>query len=196
MANVQILTRLWHKRGVVRTFRGNDGKARVRPIADGAALEALALRYVGRYATTRAKLRAYLRRKIDERGWGGEGAAPVEDVVARCATLGYVDDAAFATARGAALARRGYGAARVGLALRAAGVEEEDAAPVREAAVEEGWEAALRFARRKRIGPFADAPATPDQRRRHFAAMLRAGHAMDVVRKIIDAEPGSIVSPA
>jgi regulatory protein len=192
MPNVQIPTRLWHKRGVVRTFR--DGKAPRRPIADAAGLEALALRYVGRYATTRAKLRDYLRRKIDERGWDGEGAPPVERVVERCAELRYVDDAAFATARGAALARRGYGAARVSTALRAAGVEEEDAEPVRAAAKEGAWDAALHFARRKRIGPFANVIATPDQRRRQFQAMLRAGHSIDMTRKILDAQPGSILT--
>ena len=48
-------------------------------------------------------------------------------LVERMAALGYVDDRAFAAARAAALGRRGYGERRVGEALRAAGIDEEDA---------------------------------------------------------------------
>ena len=44
---------------------------RPRPPLDDKRLDELALRYVGRYATTRAKLRAYLARKLRERGWDG-----------------------------------------------------------------------------------------------------------------------------
>ncbi|HVJ00769.1 MAG TPA: RecX family transcriptional regulator, partial [Sphingomonas sp.] len=47
-----------------------------RPLSplDRADLERLALRYVERFATTRARLAAYLDRKIRERGWAGEGS--------------------------------------------------------------------------------------------------------------------------
>ena len=113
------------------------------------------LSYAGRYATTRARLAAYLGRKLRERGWDGEGEPPVAELVARMAALGYVDDRAFAAARAAALSRRGYGARRVGAALRGAGIGEEDGAEARELAAAAAWEAALRFAERRRIGPFA-----------------------------------------
>ena len=75
------------------------------------------------------------------------------------AALGYVDDRAFAAARAAALGRRGYGERRVGEALRAAGIDEEDGAEARQAARDGAWTAALRFAERRRIGPFAAAEA-------------------------------------
>ena len=161
-----------------------------RPL-DAAGLNGLALAYLGKYATTRHKLRTYLARKLSERGWDGEDAAPIDAVVARCAELGYVDDAVFAEARGAALLRRGYGAQRVAAALRGAGIDSETAAPVRETAQEAALEAALAFARRKRIGPFATEPADPDQRRRHLAALLRAGHPFDIARRVAFAEPGA-----
>jgi regulatory protein len=144
-----------------------------------------------RYATTRAKLRHYLVRKLASRGWEGEGEPPVEMIVERCAELGYVDDAGFAVARGAALTRRGFGEQRIAAALRAVGIDAETAAPVRAAAREDALEAALRFARRKRIGPFAEELAAPDQRRRNLAALLRAGHAPDIARRIADAAPGA-----
>lgn len=168
----------------------SDLKHRGKPL-DAAALERLALHYAGRYATTRARLAAYLRRKLGERGWDGDGAAPVEALVERFAGLGYVDDQGYARARAASLARRGYGERRLGIALKIAGIAEEDAGPVRAEAREGAEAAALEFARRRRIGPFAVARPDADQRRRWLAAMLRAGHPMDVSRAVIDVEPGS-----
>ena len=92
--------------------------------------------------------------------------------------------------RAAALARRGYGERRISVALRVAGISEEDAAPVRADARLGAHDAALAFARRKRIGPFAREMPDTDQRRRLLAAMLRAGHSFEISRRIIEAEPG------
>ena len=159
---------------------------------DEKALERLALDYAGRYATTRAKLRAYLSRKVTERGWADAGPAPVEALAERLAGLGYVDDAAFASSRAASLLRRGYGERRVGEALKAAGIEAEDGAEARAEAREGAWAAALRFAERRRIGPFAADPGDRGARRKAAAAMLRAGHAPDLVRRLVNASPGVI----
>jgi regulatory protein len=165
---------------------------RNRPPLDAAALDRLAIDYVARYATTRAKVRTYLQRKITERGWAGEGAPPLEAIVARLADLGFVDDKAFAVARSASLGRRGYGAHRVGVALRAAGIAADDAAPALEGAAEDAWSAAEAFAKRRRIGPFAVSATDPDQRRKALAAMLRAGHPMQIARAFIYAAPGEV----
>ncbi|WP_238147176.1 regulatory protein RecX [Rhizorhabdus dicambivorans] len=154
---------------------------------DSASLERAALDYAARYATTRAKLAAYLRRKLRERGWEGAGAPPVDALVARFAERGYVDDRAFAAARTDALLRRGYGRQRIGTALRAAGIDAETAGELGEHIDAEAEAAALRFARRKRIGPFAVGPADPALKRRWIAAMARAGHPMALVLKMLDA---------
>ena len=58
-----------------------DRRRRERPPLDEEAIEQAALGYAGRYATTRARLAAYLRRKLAERGWGGGGEPPVERLV-------------------------------------------------------------------------------------------------------------------
>jgi regulatory protein len=163
-----------------------------RPPLDEEGLERLALFYAGRYATTRAKLRDYLARKVKERGWDGSAPAPIEALVEKLAALRYVDDQAFASARAAALTRRGFGERRVGQALRSAGIGEEDAGPAREEAREAAWAAALRFAERKRLGPFAQAPADHAARQKAAGAMLRAGHPMDLVRRLLNASPGEI----
>jgi regulatory protein len=52
--------------------------------------------------------------------------------------------------------------------------------------------AALRFAKRKRIGPFAAGEPDREARQRAFAAMMRAGHKMDVVRQVLNASAGDI----
>jgi regulatory protein len=46
-------------------------------------------------------------------------------------------------------------------------------------------EAALNFARRKRIGPFAETAPDPAAQRRAFAAMVRAGHPLDIIKEIL-----------
>jgi regulatory protein len=165
---------------------------KVKPPLDAEALEQAALAYAGRYATTRAKLAFYLGRKLRERGWSGAGDPPVAALVERMARLGYVDDRAFAAARAAALSRRGYGARRVGAALRAAGIGDEDAADAREIAADAAWEAALHFARRRRIGPFAEAEADRPAREKALAAMLRAGHPLPIARRLVAARPGEV----
>lgn len=163
---------------------------------DAAALDRLALRYVERFATSTGKLTDYLRRKLRERGWAEADIAPDPDgVAARMAALGYVDDRGFAEAKSAALGRRGMGVRRVADALRAAGIGEEDAAAALGDARDEAVERALTLARRKRIGPFADAPADPKLRARQLGQLLRAGHDPGLARRLVDARPGEIPSP-
>lgn len=171
-----------------RTSGGVGRNRRAPPLAT-AALERLALRYVERFATTRARLADYLARKIRERGWDGPESDPAA-LAERLAALGYIDDRAFGEARAAAMARRGLGARRVRATLRQAGIADEDAARIDEGIAARGVGAAIVFARRKRIGPFAAAPADRALRERQIAAMIRAGHALDIARAIVAMAPG------
>ena len=66
-------------------------------------LRDLALRYVGKYATTRARLRQYLARKLRERGWEGAASPDLERLADRFAELGLIDDAAYALAKSRSL---------------------------------------------------------------------------------------------
>ena len=161
---------------------------------DDAKLGELALRYVGRFSTTRAKLRAYLQRKIRERGWAGDRPAEIEAIAQRFAELGYIDDAGFALAKSRALTGRGYGKRRVVEALRVAGVEEPDGDAARDHADAQAVETALRFAERRRIGPFAaNATDDPRQLEKALAAMVRAGHGFGLSRAIVTLAPGTAI---
>ena len=151
----------------------------------------LALAYVGRFATTRARLQSYLQRKVRERGWSGESSPDIEGLAERFASQGYVDDAAFALMKSRSLTGRGYGLARVNQSLRVAGVGDDDAAGARSLAEAEALQSALRFARRRRIGLYAEAKADPSARQRALAAMTRAGHSFSLSRAIVDAAPGT-----
>jgi regulatory protein len=161
---------------------------------DSEGLERLALFYVGRYATTRGKLRQYLDRKVKERGWNGAERPETAILADRMAELGFIDDAAFALSRAATLQRRGLGARRLTPVLRAAGIEEQDAAEARASAQDQAWPAALRFAERKRIGPYAAEKADRELRAKQFAMMMRAGHSVEIARRLLDFDPGEIAN--
>lgn len=164
------------------------------PPLNPAALERLALRYVERFATTRAKLAVYLARKVRERGWEGEAADPVA-IAERFAELGYVNDRIYAESKASAMARRGFGARRVNDALRHAGVRGGDAEAVAPQVAGRANETALAFARKRRIGPFAEAQADRDKVSKQVGAMVRAGHSPDLAWKIARMNPGESVDP-
>jgi regulatory protein len=166
-----------------------------RPPLDEEKLNELMLAYVAKFATSRAKLAAFLRRKVRERGWAGAGEPPVDDLVAKAARVGFVDDAAFALGKARSLTARGYGARRVSQALYAAGIGEADGEAARGHARDDAVEAALRFARRRRFGPFAAAAADPKDREKQLAAMLRAGHGLRLSQVILKLEPGAAIDP-
>lgn len=176
-----------------------------RPL-DARQLRDLALHYVGRYATSKARLVRYLGRKINEVGWSdGEAPADLMALAQEFEDLGYISDAGYAQMRASGMAGRGYGHRRIEQDLRANGIAEPLRAHVLRIGEEDVAEnsisalapdvidrnlAAITFARRKRIGPFAKEPSTPDLRRKQLAQMLRAGHDFEIARKLIASEPG------
>ncbi|OYY72971.1 regulatory protein RecX [Sphingomonas sp. 28-63-12] len=160
---------------------------------DDPALERLALRYVERFATTRVRLATYLDGKIRLRGF--DGAPPDTAAIAkRFAEAGYIDDRAFGSARARAMARRGLGAQRVAGALHHAGIGSEDRAALAPVIADLALEAALAFARRRRIGPYAHEQADRAAREKHVAAMIRAGHEIGLARRIAAMAPGDDTS--
>jgi regulatory protein len=171
---------------------GGSTQKKARAALDGEGLQRLAIAYVGRYATTQARLRTYLERKLSERGWEGDQAPDLGALVDRVAALGYIDDRAFALARAASLQRRGYGDRRIVPSLRAAGIGDDDLNAARDSTAVGAWQAALDFARRRRIGPFAAERPDRDGRQKALAALLRAGHGFDHARQIIDSMPGCV----
>jgi len=158
------------------------------PLNDG-RLRALALHYVGKYATTRSKLATYLTRKIRERGWDGERFADIETLVEQFAELGYVNDAQFAESRSRSFVARGFGKRRLDEDLRASGITESDANNANVHMSESAFQAAHNFARRKRIGPYAPEIASPDKQHKQLQGFLRAGHDFELAKRFVQAKP-------
>jgi regulatory protein len=146
----------------------------------------MALAYVARFATSAAKLEDYLRRKIRERGWEGDGSPPIAALAARFVDAGYIDDTAFARAKSGSLLRRGYGMRRVSQVLQAAGIDEDVRSEVKAGDAAQRH-AALALAKKRRFGPFGAALPERAIRDKQFAAMLRAGHPLDSARELVNA---------
>ncbi|MEO9599931.1 regulatory protein RecX [Parasphingorhabdus sp.] len=150
----------------------------------------LALRYVERYATSRKKLAGYLQRKIREREWQDDAPPAVEELVERFAALGYIDDALYAQSKASSLTRRGYGMRRVSHALYQAGISEADGREAFQISEENKWAAADKFARKRKIGPYAEDQQEAEKCRKQLQAFLRAGHDFDVASRFVFAKPG------
>lgn len=189
------MPRFSSKRPVVR-----DATKRPDPLPiDAARLNTLALGYVARFATSAAKLEAFLLRKLKGQpgaGWhrqddGSASEAPdmrgeVTALVARFVEAGYVNDRAFASARSGGLQRRGYGRRHISQALGQAGIAADVVAGV--LPDEQGArQAALALARKRRLGPFGQQPPDRPTREKQIATLLRAGHLLDSARKLVDA---------
>ncbi len=160
---------------------------------DSAKLYEAALNHLARYPATETGLRLVLARKVDR--WVklamGEDADPeaagaaaragkaaIPGVLARLRDAGVLNDAAFAESRAKRLTRAGKSrrgalahlAAKGVAAATAGAVLAED--PARELA------AACAYLRRRRAGPFGDAPE-----QKILAAMARAGFSQPVARE-------------
>ena len=159
---------------------------------DRTRLNDLAMHYVARFATSSGKLEAYLKRKLRERGWEGEGEPDIAGLVERFCERNYIDDDAYGRMKASGLLARGYGARRVEEKLRADGLDEgvRAANAPREY---EAREALLAFVRRRRFGPFTGPPheespeAAHKAREKQLAAILRAGHSFEHARRGVEA---------
>ena len=164
------------------------------PPLNAESLRQLALHYVGKYATTQSKLASYLSRKIRERGWDDERSADIGGLTEQFTSLGYINDAQFAEARSRSFVRRGFGGRRLNEDLRASGIGDADAIHAKAHMEDSIFTAAENFARRKRLGPFAQESAPPEKRHKQLNAFLRAGHSFELAKRFVYAEPGDEIS--
>lgn len=160
-----------------------------------ARLEQLALRYLDRFDATVSKLRGVLKRAIRRSRAASLEAdyealeAHVEQLLARYTVSGVLSDRRFALAQARGLRARGGSSRAIRFKLAQKGVGAGDLQAALDEcdrdASEPEYEAALNFARRRRLGPFAPAAERGPKRQKHIAAMARAGFNLDVVRRVI-----------
>jgi regulatory protein len=160
---------------------------------DAARLHEAALNHLARYAATEASMARVLARKIDR--WVrldmGEDADPeaaaeaartakraIPGVIARLQAAGVLNDNAFAASRAKRLTREGKSRRGALAHLAAKGVKPETAGAVLAEDPERELAAACAYLKRRRAGPFGDAPEP-----KTLAAMARAGFSQTVARQ-------------
>ncbi|HUT49626.1 MAG TPA: regulatory protein RecX [Alphaproteobacteria bacterium] len=183
-----------------RPRRGADDKTeqrrKVPRKATPKSLENAALYYLGRFASSAANLRRVLMRRVERsaRAHGtdrDEGAAAIDDIVARFEASGLLNDRAYAEARAGTLHRRGASARKIRAMLKQKGVAQDDIeaalSALRDAAADPEFAAAVTLARRRRLGPFRPAPDREARREKDLAALARAGFGYGIARQVIEA---------
>ncbi len=161
-------------------------------------LQNAAEHYLARFATSTENLRRVLMRKVWRSAQvhetdADEGAAHVEEIIARCRDLGYLDDQAYADMQVRGLRGRGASARLIRQRLKEKGIEAEtaDAAMARfddeDGGHEPDFQAAVRLAQRRRLGPFDMTGTREERREKQLAALARAGFGYDVARRVIEA---------
>jgi regulatory protein len=157
-------------------------------------LEKAALAYLERYAASREGVRRVLMRRVERAARAGvapreDGAANVETVLAKLAAKGLLNDELFAEGLAASLARRGLARGRIAERLELKGVAREEIAAALGGVDDTGDDdsaRAIRWAKKKRLGPYGDPAKRQARRLRDIAALARAGFEPDLARKIVD----------
>lgn len=167
-------------------------------------MENIATFHVERFATTATHLKRVLLRRAERarRVHGGETqeyAAWAEEIVARLVRNGSINDARYAAGRTVALRLLGKSPGKIRAFLTAKGVDRDlIAATLACTAVtangdDAALEAALAYARRRRLGPFrtqsGDAQARRKQLSKDMSALARAGFSYDIAKHVMSATP-------
>jgi len=150
-----------------------------------------ALHYLERYAASSAGLRAVLQRSIKRHERRGEEIPAqagqwIENVISKLQQAGYLNDKAFAETKLVSLRRAGNSTQKIRQKLMLKGVESGLMDEVLAADESNDRQAAIAFARRRRLGPFATT-RRDELRDKHLAALARAGFALSLARQIINA---------
>ena len=159
-----------------------------------------AVHYLGRYNSSRQKLAQILQRfaarKLADYDPQDIRAA-LEHTLDQCTKLGYIDDWRFAVTTARSQRRLGRSQALIQQLLRKHALDDgtimQALAEADEDSVDGDVQAGIRFAQRRRLGPFANRASAlrlrhdPQQwRQRDLGAMARAGFSIATSRKIIE----------
>ncbi len=160
-------------------------------------LEKSALFYLERYATSVENLRRNLERKVlrSAQAHGTDpqaGREAIAALLARFQDAGLLDDAVYARARCQTLLRQGLSLRGIRTRLRAKGIGDADIEAALAALEEErgtlDLDAAIAYARRRRIGPYRLEELRGDNRERDLAALARRGFSYGTALQVVDAE--------
>lgn len=161
-------------------------------------LAGIALHYLERYASSSENLRRVLERRvyksIRHHGAPDQETANqwIDDLITRYQEAGLLNDLAYAEARARSLMSRGVAGRSIRMKLIEKGVDADTIDQALEALTEEARDpelhAAIKLARRRRLGPFADPDKRESHKEKHLAAMARSGFSYDMAKRVIECE--------
>lgn len=152
------------------------------------------LYYLSRFSTSSENLKRVLMRKV-ARSANHHGTDPeecqllIEELIANYLRSGLLDDNAYAKTQATNLHNKGNSSRNIRSKLRQKGLK-SDIIEMAVSALSKDYKnpervAAIRFAKRRRLGPFQKKELNEETRKKHMATMARAGFSYEIAKYII-----------
>ena len=158
----------------------------------------IALHHLERYASSAQNLRQVLERRVFKaarhyedldmeqvHGW-------IDTLIARYIASGLLDDRAYAETRARSLVARGNSQRQIRMKLMTKGLAADaiDSALValEQEHADPEFAAAIKLARRRRLGPYADPTKRAERHDKDLATLARSGFSYELARRVIEAE--------
>ena len=158
-------------------------------------LKNIALYYLKRFESSVANLRSVLQRRVNDYAYQnkefdrGEAYQWIEDILADFQRYGYLNDRRYAEIKIKDYMSAGKSVRYIKGKMREKGIDEEILSALLEDQEYDEFEAALKLAKKKHIGPFrTDEEARFENRRKDMGTLVRAGFSYDVVRRVVGYE--------
>lgn len=158
-------------------------------------LKNIALYYLKRFESSVANLRSVLQRRVNDYAYQnkefdrGEAYQWIEDILADFQRYGYLNDRRYAEIKIKDYMSAGKSVRYIKGKMREKGIDEEILSALLEDQEYDEFEAALKLAKKKHIGPFRkDEEARFENRQKDMGTLVRAGFSYDVVQRVVGYE--------
>ena len=157
-------------------------------------LKNIALYYLKRYETSVANLRQVLQKRVNDYAYQNkefdkhQAYAWIEEIIADFCRFNYVNDERFAELKIKDYQAMGKSVRYIKNKLKEKGVDAEIVNNLLEEQEYDELEAALKFAKKKRIGRFRPTDKQGEYKQKDMAALARAGFSYDIVCEVCQAE--------
>ena len=158
-------------------------------------LKNIALYYLKRFESSVANLRSVLQRRVNDYAYQnkefdrGEAYQWIEDILADFQRYGYLNDSRYAEIKIKDYMSAGKSVRYIKGKMREKGIDEEILSALLEDQEYDEFEAALKLAKKKHIGPFRkDEEASFENRQKDMGTLVRAGFSYDVVQRVVGYE--------
>ena len=158
-------------------------------------LKNIALYYLKRFESSVANLRSVLQRRVNDYAYQnkefdrGEAYQWIEDILADFQRYGYLNDSRYAAIKIKDYMSAGKSVRYIKGKMREKGIDEEILSALLEDQEYDEFEAALKLAKKKHIGPFRkDEEARFENRQKDMGTLVRAGFSYDVVQRVVGYE--------